>query len=219
MNDVNHGVSGSDDGMGNRTRVGTAERDKAVELLGEHWHDGRLDPAEHERRVTKARAAVTQADLDVLFADLPRTGPPQESTTAVAASGVWTSGQGRRDTMMALTPFAGPVFVLRHPAVALVLVGPRDGDPALWPRRKEVSTSTGALTGPVPRGRARAVARPRRPKSSAPHESGSGPVDARSIHAAHAAQAAQAPGLPTPGSRSRHDRPGAPARSVVSGPG
>jgi hypothetical protein len=133
MNDVNHGVSGSDDGMGNRTRVGTAERDKAVELLGEHWHDGRLDPAEHERRVTKARAAVTQADLDVLFADLPRTGPPQESTAAVAASGVWTSGQGRRDTMMALTPFAALflffvtrlwLWFLLVPVMGILLYGP-----------------------------------------------------------------------------------------------
>jgi len=75
MSDQNAGVAGSGDGSGNTTRVGTAERDTAIALLGEHWRAGRLDPAEHERRVTKARTAVTQADLDVLFADLPRAAP------------------------------------------------------------------------------------------------------------------------------------------------
>lgn len=63
-------------------RVGNAERDAAVTALNEHWQAGRLDPAEHERRTTAAYAAVTRADLDALFADLP--GGDPAARTAVA---------------------------------------------------------------------------------------------------------------------------------------
>ena len=52
-------------------RVGNGEREAAIAALGEHWRAGRLDPAEHEARTTKAFNAVTRADLDALFADLP----------------------------------------------------------------------------------------------------------------------------------------------------
>jgi hypothetical protein len=52
-------------------RVGNAEREAAVQALNQHWQAGRLDPAEHERRTTAAYAAVTRADLDALFNDLP----------------------------------------------------------------------------------------------------------------------------------------------------
>jgi hypothetical protein len=67
MSDEIRGAAGPDDGKGNPKRVGTAERDEAISLLNEHWHAGRLDPGEHELRVTRAKAAVTQADLGVLF--------------------------------------------------------------------------------------------------------------------------------------------------------
>lgn len=71
-------------------RVGTAERQAAIDLLGEHWRAGRLDPSEHEARTTKAFAAVTRGDLDALFSDLPRgSGPlpwaanaPRDATAA-----------------------------------------------------------------------------------------------------------------------------------------
>jgi hypothetical protein len=102
--------AGSDDGVGKSPRVGTAERDKAVALLGEHWRAGRLDPGEHELRVTRARAAVTQADLDVLFADLPAGDPAQQTTAAVDSQDPGGSLEGRRDTIMALTPFAALVL-------------------------------------------------------------------------------------------------------------
>ena len=52
-------------------RIGTPERDAAVAALDTHWHAGRLDPGEHERRTTLAKAARTRAELDALFADLP----------------------------------------------------------------------------------------------------------------------------------------------------
>ena len=52
-------------------RIGTAEREQAVTALGEHFAQGRLEPAEFEERMTAAYAARTAAELDRLFEDLP----------------------------------------------------------------------------------------------------------------------------------------------------
>jgi hypothetical protein len=129
MSNESLGVAGSDDGRGNTTRVGTAEREEAVALLTEHWHAGRLDPGEHERRVTRAREAVTRADLDALFADLPQAGPAQESSTVVTRRGA----SGLRDTIMALSPFAAVLlffmtgnwlWFLMIPVMGILLYGP-----------------------------------------------------------------------------------------------
>ena len=133
MSNANDGAAGPQDGLSKTTRVGTVERDKAIALLGEHWRAGRLDPTEHERRVTQARAAVTHADLEVLFADLPQAGPLRESTAVAAGGG--TSGflEGKRDTIMALAPFAALVlffwtgswlWFLMVPVMGVLLYGP-----------------------------------------------------------------------------------------------
>lgn len=143
MSNENGGAAGSDDQMGDTTRIGTAERDEAIALLGEHWHAGRLDPAEHELRVTRARAAVTQGDLDVLFADLPAAGSGHSTTRAVTVGR--TSGflEGKRDTIIALTPFAALAlffgtghweWILMVPVMGIVLYGP-DGKRRSRPRR------------------------------------------------------------------------------------
>ena len=129
MSNESRGVAGSDDGGGNLTRVGTAEREEAVALLTEHWHAGRLDPGEHERRVTRAREAVTRADLDALFADLPQAGPAQGSTAPVTRRGT----AGLRETIMALTPFAALIlffttgtwlWFLMIPVMGILMYGP-----------------------------------------------------------------------------------------------
>ena len=52
-------------------RIGTAEREQAVKALGEHFAQGRLEPAEFEERMTAAYAARTASELDRLFDDLP----------------------------------------------------------------------------------------------------------------------------------------------------
>lgn len=52
-------------------RVGTAERERAIDELGEHFSEGRIDVAEYESRCGAAAAARTQAELAALFADLP----------------------------------------------------------------------------------------------------------------------------------------------------
>ena len=43
-------------GDGRATRVGDAERSAAIETLNEHWLAGRLDPAKHGARTTRATA-------------------------------------------------------------------------------------------------------------------------------------------------------------------
>ncbi len=56
-------------------RLGDAERGRAIQILNEHWKEGRLDPSEHEARTTKAHGAILRQDLDQLFTDLPARSP------------------------------------------------------------------------------------------------------------------------------------------------
>jgi hypothetical protein len=56
-------------------RIGTAERERAAEALGEHLAAGRLDPDEYADRVSHAYAARTASDLEPLFRDLPSARP------------------------------------------------------------------------------------------------------------------------------------------------
>jgi hypothetical protein len=70
-------------------RIGNAERDRAADLLGEHFRAGRLDVHEYDERITAAYAAKTDDDLAPLFADLPRTGSssPQKRPSVEPARG------------------------------------------------------------------------------------------------------------------------------------
>jgi hypothetical protein len=133
-------------------RIGTPERDAAVAALDGHWQAGRLDPGEHERRTTLAKAARTRTELDALFADLPDRvaprppapgheavdGPAPAGSTVVPEPAVPVLGGmlGRyRDTVMALTPFiALALFFLTYrwfwflliPVMGILLFGADD---------------------------------------------------------------------------------------------
>ena len=68
-------------------RVSDAERQAAATRIGAAWAEGRLDDAEYDRRLAQAFAAVTFADLDQLFTDLPGphpVPPPQYGPPAPA---------------------------------------------------------------------------------------------------------------------------------------
>ncbi|GAB3455521.1 DUF1707 domain-containing protein [Actinophytocola sediminis] len=52
-------------------RVGTAERETAVGILGDHFAEGRLTVEEYEQRVSSALESRTRGDLRPLFRDLP----------------------------------------------------------------------------------------------------------------------------------------------------
>jgi TM2 domain-containing membrane protein YozV len=56
-------------------RIGTAEREDAVRLLGDHYSEGRLTGDEYETRVSAANAAENLAALRPLFDDLPAPRP------------------------------------------------------------------------------------------------------------------------------------------------
>jgi hypothetical protein len=70
-------------------RIGTAERQRAVELLREHTSAGRLELEEFEERVAAAHQARTAPDLDGLFRDLP----PLDSSGGTFPSG-WSPSRG-----------------------------------------------------------------------------------------------------------------------------
>jgi hypothetical protein len=55
-------------------RISDAERTEVADRLSLHYGDGRLDQEEFDRRLHQAMSAVTQADLNGLFADLPDLG-------------------------------------------------------------------------------------------------------------------------------------------------
>ena len=103
-------------------RIGTAERDAAIQALGEHMSAGRLDADEYGDRVAAASAARYRSDLEPLFADLPGgagalsaapssapspapaaapTGPP----AYVDATGRTPLGGRVGTTVVALSPF------------------------------------------------------------------------------------------------------------------
>ncbi|MET0966687.1 MAG: DUF1707 domain-containing protein [Nakamurella sp.] len=111
-------------------RAGTADRQRAVDRLTQHFADGRLDAGEFDERVGKAYAAVHLDELPALFADLPedeqRRGPRRDTSWentsgrsgAPGRPGQW-SGPAR--SPMTGTPFRRPPF-RRPPPVFLILL-------------------------------------------------------------------------------------------------
>ena len=69
-------------------RVSDAERQVAAQRIGVAWAEGRLDDAEYDRRLAQAFAAVTYADLDQLFTDLPGSQPAPPPAAYVPMPGV-----------------------------------------------------------------------------------------------------------------------------------
>ena len=66
-------------------RIGDAERDATIDLLGRHFVDGRLTRLEHEERTEAALRARTQTQLDALLADLPDLDRPRGDQAPVPA--------------------------------------------------------------------------------------------------------------------------------------
>lgn len=96
-------------------RVGDAERDQAVGLLGEHYAAGRLDQQEHQLRADRALQATLSSELDALFADLP-SDPHSQEYTQLAPAGFGRPAPGGLAARMPPPP---PALIL----VPLVLGG------------------------------------------------------------------------------------------------
>lgn len=106
-------------------RIGDADREAAVALLGEQYALGRLTKEEFDERSDAAWSARTGSDLAPLFADLPVASPGQAVT--VVASDVRQRPWDRRTGFP--VPWVPVVFVLvgltvlTHLPLVLILLG------------------------------------------------------------------------------------------------
>lgn len=99
-------------------RIGTAEREEAVAVLGDHFSAGRLTLVEFDDRVALAMEARTRGDLAPLFDDLP-------------SAPAWLTPPAARENILiglvTLLPFVFLAFllilVLRHPIAILIALG------------------------------------------------------------------------------------------------
>lgn len=110
-----------------RMRIGTAEREQAMDLLSKQFSEGRLTPEEFSDRSATVAAAVTRADLEPVFADLP--AKPDLSAPGIERARDW------RAYVMAFIPLIALAFTmlvphgwlawLALPVVGMLLYGPR----------------------------------------------------------------------------------------------
>ncbi|MFB9838191.1 DUF1707 SHOCT-like domain-containing protein [Actinoallomurus acaciae] len=70
--------------MNDTLRAADRDRDEVVDLLREHYAQGRLTMEEFEERSTAATSAKTLGDLRVLTADLPAAPEPREAAWSPA---------------------------------------------------------------------------------------------------------------------------------------
>ncbi|WP_194817561.1 DUF1707 domain-containing protein [Nocardia sp. XZ_19_385] len=68
-------------------RIGTAEREQAMQRLSDHFAAGRLSVAEFDERSAVVAAALTRGDLEPVFADLPPDQVSLAKTPAKQKSG------------------------------------------------------------------------------------------------------------------------------------
>ena len=110
-------------------RVGTAEREQALNLLSEHFSAGRLSVAEFDERSAVVTTATTKGQLDSVFTDLPAV-----VGEASAPAKKDTPGWDWRATVIAVTPIVALIlfftvgswlWFLLIPAVPAILEGGR----------------------------------------------------------------------------------------------
>ncbi|WP_447004310.1 DUF1707 SHOCT-like domain-containing protein [Saccharothrix isguenensis] len=105
-------------------RIGDAEREHALELLGTHLGEGRLTVDEFGERSARVATAKTRGDLYTLFGDLPA---PRPSFTRVEPE-VRPVGSVQRDPRLngavvmavAFVSFA-LLFVVKTPLILLLI--------------------------------------------------------------------------------------------------
>ncbi|SBS71959.1 conserved hypothetical protein [uncultured Mycobacterium sp.] len=91
-----------------RVRIGTAEREEAMALLSRQFSEGRLNPDEFSERSAAIAAAMTRADLEPIFADLPAK-PGVAAVSSIERPRDW------RAIVMALTPLVALGFTILVP--------------------------------------------------------------------------------------------------------
>ncbi len=111
-----------EDGQRN-VRIGTAERENAMDLLGRQFSEGRLQVDEFDSRSAQIAAALTWADLEPIFADLPvKPSAPPMKPSALAlptprSDDKAVAGRTRdwRAIVMALIPLIALILTVTVP--------------------------------------------------------------------------------------------------------
>jgi hypothetical protein len=103
-------------------RIGDAERQQAIELLGEHLSQGRLSVDEYGDRTARVTAAKTRGELLALFGDLPA---PHPQLAQIAPLPSLTPARDRRWVQVAV-PLVGLLtvalfFLVKNPFVFLIV--------------------------------------------------------------------------------------------------
>lgn len=120
------------DGYGRRdnlVRVGDADRDRAISLLGVHFADGRLSITEYDERCRAVAAAETRAQISEQFSDLPAlpvtpAGISGAEVTVYSAAEIeqyHRRGADPRAGIMALTGVAGVTVAVLLGSVASII--------------------------------------------------------------------------------------------------
>lgn len=105
-------------------RIGDAERDEALNRLGDHFAAGRLTREEFDERSETAMGARFDRDLEALFRDLPKAEP---STTTVVRRERPKAAAVLSSTVVLLVP----LLVLAVVA-SIALHGPIFFGPIIW---------------------------------------------------------------------------------------
>ena len=103
-------------------RIGDAERDEALDTLGDHFAAGRLTREEFDERSERALGARFDSELEPLFGDLP------DRSRAGAVRRARPQGNARLSAVVAVLM---PLLVLAVVA-SIVLHGPVFIGPLLW---------------------------------------------------------------------------------------
>ena len=104
-------------------RLSDAERQAAVEQLGEQFAVGRLTREEYDERSDAVWSAKTQGDLSPIFADLPTGAPPAASGPQRGAPGRFRPPIGLRRVLVPLFVVLLVLTVITHLPLVLIAVG------------------------------------------------------------------------------------------------
>ncbi|CAM3041021.1 DUF1707 domain-containing protein [Prescottella defluvii] len=120
-------------------RVGTVEREHALDALTQHLSDGRLTVTEFDERSGRIAAATTRGQLDRVFDDLPALTPSAAAAKVSPEAESAAPEKPWRNIVMAVIPFVAlalfflvPIdnswlFFLLIPATGAILFGGGDG--------------------------------------------------------------------------------------------
>ena len=86
-------------------RIGTVDREKALEALSQHFSEGRLTVPEFDERSASIASAMTRGELDKVFVDLPAAADTSRKPVQLGKSEVSAdTGGGRVDWAAVVMP-------------------------------------------------------------------------------------------------------------------